>query len=964
MSHKFNGITIDNFRGIQHLEIPIDGRNLVIVGENGSGKSSIVDALEYCFTGRIAKLQGRSDVDAENSIPYFGKTPTAIKVICRGVTNQPIVTTHPNKKLDVPPPLRNFFNLAASRPFILRRSQLLKFIDARPSERYEQISQLIGLSELDRADTAWRKARDKAIKEDESLQIEYDGELSALSGLLGEDVATVPELIKAINKQLAQYNLAPLSLRYELGERKTALLNAMALTPEARERQERIQRISRNLQSVRESVRELGQMEKKRQERLAEFLHMSHWLEEASMEHLLTSAKRFIEDHPSLSHCPICETPVEAGKDLLNRLSERLTSLQSLTEARQNLSAATDEIKTQLIVIQERLQPLARGLIQTNELASSLDSKDLPAIRTFLDEFLAKIELWVKALRADRDPELSLDYLRAQYQQLNAFTASVEAAVRQQALTTDQEEQLALIDKLPRLDEHWQALERLTPKLRRAQMIREQVELVYDELIAARQRGLKRLREELESDFQHLYNQLHPGEGYGSITIPVHADRRSSVGLSAQFHDQKKAHPLNYFSEGHLDSLGLCIFLAFIKRFNGELKLLVLDDILTTVDAGHRLRVARLLAREFSEYQIIITTHDQLWARQLERALPHAKLIGLTEWSPTIGADSLILVNDWDYCLQQARQGRCLDAVSGAGRNLEKFLGQMRYNLRLPVPAQPNDAYTIGDLSGPFFGWLNQHRPQRPDRPDFMQELQLLRTEFDEIWRLRNWAGAHFNDWAATLSTTEATAFVRTMRQLEEAFTCPACGHLVVYNNTIRALICPNCPPQPPARVNWVYQADWRERTEMVLQKDKPQLRQNAIPLVQKSWHEFLQDMRRRLQLAVPATADEQYGLGDLHDPFFDWLGAHPLPTVANWAQFVSHARQQLTRFWQNGHWQDVSLDEVGNLITAVANVTHRFHCPDCRTLLAYDYEQEKYLCLNCAAAAEPAPAGAYWYVA
>jgi recombinational DNA repair ATPase RecF len=960
MSHKLNAIAIDNFRGIRRLEIPVDGRNLVIVGENGSGKSSVVDALEYCFTGRIAKLQGRSDVDAENSIPYFGKTPTAVKVMCSGVTDQSIVATHPKNKPNVPPPLRNFFNLAASRPFILRRSQLLKFIDARPSERYEQISQLIGLSELDQADAAWRKAKDKAIKEDKSLQIEYDGELSALSGLLGENVATVPELIEAINKQLAQYHLSPLSLRYELDERKTSLLNAMALTPEARERQERIQRISRNLQSGRESVKELGQMEKKRQERLAEFLHMSHLLEEASMEHLLASAKRFIEDQPSISHCPICEAPVDSGKDLLNRLSERLTSLQSLTEARHSLSAATDTIRIQLTVIQERLRPLARGLIQ----ASELDGEDFPAIKTFVDEFLAELESWEKALRTDQDPGLSLDYLRAKYQQLVAFTTAVEAVARQQAPTADQEAQLALIDRLPRLDEHWQLLEQLTPKLSRAQMIKEQVELVYNEMIAARQRGLKRLREELESDFQHLYNQLHPGEGYGSITIPVHADRRSSVGLSAQFHGQKKAHPLNYFSEGHLDSLGLCIFLAFIKRFNGELKLLVLDDILTTVDAGHRLRVARLLAREFSEYQIITTTHDQLWARQLEKALPRARLIGLSEWSPAIGADSLILINDWDYYLQQARQGRCLDAVAGAGRNLEKFLGQMRYNLRLPIPARPNDAYTIGDLSGPFFSWLNQHGIQRSDRPDFVPELQLLYVEFEEIWRIRNWAGAHFNEWAATLSTAEAVTFVNTMRRLEEAFACPVCSHLVVYNDKVRALICPNCSPQAPNLVNWVYQSDWRERAEIVLQKEKLQIRQNAIPLVQKSWHRFLQDMRRRLKLAVPATTDEQYEIADLHDPFFDWLIVHPLPATENWSEFVTRARQQLDHFWQNGRWQNISLDEADSLITAVSNVTHRFHCPECGTLLTYDHEQEKYFCLDCATAADPAPASAYWHVA
>jgi len=44
-------VAISNFRGIQKVDISFDKRrNLLIVGENGTGKSSIVDALEFFFT--------------------------------------------------------------------------------------------------------------------------------------------------------------------------------------------------------------------------------------------------------------------------------------------------------------------------------------------------------------------------------------------------------------------------------------------------------------------------------------------------------------------------------------------------------------------------------------------------------------------------------------------------------------------------------------------------------------------------------------------------------------------------------------------------------------------------------------------------------------------------------------------------------------------------------------------------
>jgi len=77
-------------------------------------------------------------------------------------------------------------------------------------------------------------------------------------------------------------------------------------------------------------------------------------------------------------------------------------------------------------------------------------------------------------------------------------------------------------------------------------------------------------------------------------------------------------------SEGHLDSLGLCIFLAFIRNFNTDCSLVILDDVVATIDSGHRQRICDLLLEEFKDYQVIITTQDGIWYRELaasQRAL-------------------------------------------------------------------------------------------------------------------------------------------------------------------------------------------------------------------------------------------------------------------------------------------------------------------------------------------------------
>ena len=51
-------LTIQNVRGLPYMALQPDGKNLVIWGPNGAGKSCVVDAIDFVFTGRIARLVG------------------------------------------------------------------------------------------------------------------------------------------------------------------------------------------------------------------------------------------------------------------------------------------------------------------------------------------------------------------------------------------------------------------------------------------------------------------------------------------------------------------------------------------------------------------------------------------------------------------------------------------------------------------------------------------------------------------------------------------------------------------------------------------------------------------------------------------------------------------------------------------------------------------------------------------
>src|SRR3546814_19368609 len=60
---RIEKIAIKEFRGIRDLELVMGGQNFAACGPNGTGKSGIVDAIEFALTGSISRLSGAGTGD-------------------------------------------------------------------------------------------------------------------------------------------------------------------------------------------------------------------------------------------------------------------------------------------------------------------------------------------------------------------------------------------------------------------------------------------------------------------------------------------------------------------------------------------------------------------------------------------------------------------------------------------------------------------------------------------------------------------------------------------------------------------------------------------------------------------------------------------------------------------------------------------------------------------------------------
>lgn len=969
MEVKIKSLRVQNFRGIRAVDLPIDGQNIIIIGGNGTGKSSIVDALEYGFTRKVEKLEGRGDVKEKECIPNLrGSKPVFVSIKC--TTHPDAVTiSHPLRSVVIPPELTEYFDAATHYPFILRRSQLLKFLDAKPAERYDQLSGLIGLGELDAIEDAWKQQRNEAQTRREALAEQIANAIHQLQLLLGIDIEAEAQIVSVVNAKLTASQLPAVSQQSDLQNRQT-LLREQCRSQADIQSAERLKAIKARIGRLKQDIRDLWDEEHRLIGLRTLYLSRLSASAEAIFETLLIEGKSLLEGG-AIAQCPLCESPLRDAPALILRINERLNALKGLAESRSELNKQKNIVVQKLTVLEYSL----------NELGSDITANGLPNSSAFGS--VASLTRSWRALFEEKDPaqwgsaQLEGWEQKVEIAQLRKIVPQVEQIIDQQIAqlmpTKAEREILDLIEWIARIDENWLAWKAHRREMAKAEYVCQQVQLVYDELLAAKARGLERIRRDIEKDLIALYNQLHPGEGYSAIALPLAKTKAGktkagSVELKAGFHSKTGVHPLGYYSEGHLDSLGLCIFLAFIKRSHSVCKLVVLDDVLTSVDAGHRLRFARLLAREFSDYQIVVTTHEEFWAQELTTVLRNVqhspKVIRLRPWTLEDGVEWEEYIGaDWEYFRKQARDGHRQDAIAGTGRNLEKFLFTMRRNLHVAAPATIDDQYHIGDLYEPFFKWLDDHRIQRLDMADLETRLGLLKQELDDYWRLRNWSGAHYNEWGKEVELAEALSFISIVQELASLFECPACSNLVVYDRKTKIVHCPYCAPTPGPGASWEFRPDWKKQTQRFLDHPDPARRHNAVRQAQSAFKMFLRDSRKRFGLQIKATVDDKYEIEHLYGPFFEWAKNHPRRELLDYDVRLRQHRTALEEFMTpSGTWQDPSQIDPTRFVSSVESIIGLFQCAACRGLLAWSADNG-YVCLLCSSRTADVPQSAHWEV-
>ncbi len=214
------------FRGIVETSLEFDGKSIILFGENGQGKSSFVDALEYLFRGQVSYLEEAQATSTSRHVPHIASDKKNCEVEIEFQDGSKIIRNFRQGISQIPTHTQSYFQQGAESPFILRRKYLLDFILAQPAPRYERLAALIRISDLENVELSLMRRRDQLKEEVERIKYNLKDIQQQTEKLLGRKLESEKQFMAILNEKLKSLRQPPLNSFNEIDQRKTDAISS------------------------------------------------------------------------------------------------------------------------------------------------------------------------------------------------------------------------------------------------------------------------------------------------------------------------------------------------------------------------------------------------------------------------------------------------------------------------------------------------------------------------------------------------------------------------------------------------------------------------------------------------------------------------------------------------------------------------------------------------------------------
>ena len=505
--------------------------------------------------------------------------------------------------------------------------------------------------------------------------------------------------------------------------------------------------------------------------------------------------------------CPLCEKEWPAG-ELRKHLERRIETAAIAQTKQKAISEISSVIKPEIDLLSNYINSTIKA---HEQFGISAEPKRL------ITSYLESIDTWSNAMlspevvyESSKWPTNNISELFEKVFVEEKIISPLEKAIPQGGQELSKEQNAW--DTLTKMETLWGQYEAAFTNMSISEMFKKRADAVLCHFESARDKTLESIYDSVKDNFTGYYIGIHKEDEIDFNSSIKH--KGAELIFEVDFYKRGLFPPHALHSEGHQDSMGLCLYFALNKYLTKDLmKLTVLDDVVMSIDNSHRRGICQLLKQYFADRQFFITTHDTVWAKQLktEGIVEKKNMIQFRGWTIDTGPLYEFDKDIWENIAIDLSK----NDISGAAHKLrlgsEYFFEGACDLLRAEIKYRGDARYELGDYAQAAISAYKSHLKQAKDSASKWKQEDTLKllSELEETAKkiisksqIEQWAineNVHYNKWS-TFTKSDFLPVVETFKELFGLFLCTQCSTMIALNfkgRTPKSISC-NC-----GKINW-----------------------------------------------------------------------------------------------------------------------------------------------------------------
>ena len=663
--YRIQQIEIEGFRGYpRKATFNFDNKDLVLIyGSNRTGKSSLMNAMDWCFYGdditkeKKTNIRERIDWEATN----FLATEPAVRFILKDIANKCLEVYRKGKKTfeikkdgillkdndvvaEIKASLADFY-----AGVHLHQEAIRNFIIATPSAKQDALLRILGLSAISdiKELVASQKMAIKLEKESEILKeriqemqkihkenIEHTkSDLSHIkedsfsdSGIakICSDIATelesiaqnaglpVPVLetydtrsnrqkfLKELDTIITNFRSAHPSTK-RFSEIAKELQNCEIVKGKVQSLKDEEKNISNKINDLLQKYGDTGQVSKTKDKLEADIrTKKQERTAKNSLSGVISEAKSYIESTKELTKCPVCEQNISRDT-LLEHLSQVHNSMDVETKS---IDQVIRQMENDIKIYEAVLKNYRDIEVQNRQLL--IAKEDLKKnVETLIGKtLLPESDLFVEVNQKINSLSDEKNVLKKKTDEINVILDNL--LKRKQDIQNIQRvlDWKTEIDKLNEAtkSKEWNDLNEIIMK---AETLDRQLEIINEAVNNTITEIVEDNLNKVKTDISQIFAKITKRSDYPNLTL----DTERFDLLASNNQEERKAIP--FFNQGDLNAAAIAIFLALAKSEpQHNIGFILLDDPSQSLHSEYKQAFAEILNDIVATRQVVVSTMD------------------------------------------------------------------------------------------------------------------------------------------------------------------------------------------------------------------------------------------------------------------------------------------------------------------------------------------------------------------